>query len=609
MKKNPIHISADISLPLDLVTQTAAILAKRRAGKSYTMRRIAEQLLKASQQIVIVDPKGDQWGIRSSADGKKKGYPVVILGGEHGDVPLEPSAGELIAKLVVYDRVSIVLDLSSFRKHEIATFMTDFLESLYRLKAQEKYRTPTMLIIDEADAIAPQKPQPNEARMLGAAEDIVRRGGQRGLGCILVTQRSAVLNKNVLTQAEMLVVLRTIAPQDLSAMKAWIDVHGDVEEGKELLNSLPSLPIGDAYFWSPGWPTSDGIFKRTHVLPIETFDSGATPKPGERKIVPKKLADVDLEALKGQMAETMQKAKENDPKELKKRIAELERQARIPITTTANTKAAAITAHLPQADWAKALEAAEKKGYETGAKNAETAWRKEAERVRLDGEREVNRLRGILKKILGLADPDNTWKPSDVKIPNAPVFTKTHTIQLSHPGGGGGKLPAPVRAVAQDGEPRPIQGGALRMLKTLVSRYPMEFTRPQLGTLSDVKHSGGSFGTYLSQLRQAGYLEEANGKLRATDAGIEYLGEDKPAPQTPEEVRDMWRAKLQGGARRMFEALEARYPDGYTREELGEAAQVAVSGGSFGTYLSQLRSNGLLQEEGPTITLSETLTT
>ena len=48
-------------------------------------------------------------------------------------------------------------------------------------------------------------------------EDIVRRGGQRGIGCTLVTQRSAVLNKNVLTQAQMLVVLRTIAPQDLAA--------------------------------------------------------------------------------------------------------------------------------------------------------------------------------------------------------------------------------------------------------------------------------------------------------------------------------------------------------------------------------------------------------
>jgi hypothetical protein len=282
-----------------------------------------------------VDPKGDQWGIRSSADGKTAGFPIVILGGEHGDAPLEPSAGEVVAKLVVHERVSVLIDLSFFRKHEVATFMAAFLENLYRLKAQEEYRTPMMLVIDDADAIATQKPQKGEERMLGAAEDIVRRGGQRGIGCALITQRSAVLNKNVLTQAQMLIVLRTIAPQDLAAMKAWIDVHGTIEEGKTLMDSLPSLPIGDAWFWSPGWPTAEGIFKRAHVFPIETFDSGATPKPGQKPVVPKNLADVDLDALKKQMAATIEKAKNDDPRLLRKRIAELEK-AKAPVPAQVN---------------------------------------------------------------------------------------------------------------------------------------------------------------------------------------------------------------------------------------------------------------------------------
>jgi hypothetical protein len=62
------------------------------------------------------------------------------------------------------ERVSVVLDLSQFRKHEVATFMTAFMENLYRLKAREQYRTPMMLVVDEADAIAPQKPQKGEER-------------------------------------------------------------------------------------------------------------------------------------------------------------------------------------------------------------------------------------------------------------------------------------------------------------------------------------------------------------------------------------------------------------------------------------------------------------
>jgi DNA helicase HerA-like ATPase len=84
-----LKLAEGVSLPIDAVTQAIGIVAKRRVGKSYTARRFAEQLLNAGQQVVIVDPKGDWWGIRSSADGKAPGFPVVILGGEHGDVPLE----------------------------------------------------------------------------------------------------------------------------------------------------------------------------------------------------------------------------------------------------------------------------------------------------------------------------------------------------------------------------------------------------------------------------------------------------------------------------------------------------------------------------------------
>lgn len=37
-----LQIADHLSLPLDVVTQAIAILAKRRAGESYTMRRITE---------------------------------------------------------------------------------------------------------------------------------------------------------------------------------------------------------------------------------------------------------------------------------------------------------------------------------------------------------------------------------------------------------------------------------------------------------------------------------------------------------------------------------------------------------------------------------------
>lgn len=209
-------ICKELNLPLDLVTESVGLLAKRRAGKSTTARKMAEALHHAGQQVSIVDPKGDWWGIRYARNGKDPGLPFVILGGEHGDIPLEVHSGELVARMVVQQCVSVVIDLSKFRKNELTTFMTAYMETLYRMKAAEQYRTPLMQIIDEADAIAPQKPFRGEERMLGAAEDLVRRGGQRGIGVMMATQRAAVLNKNVLTQIGMMVWLRTIAPQDMA---------------------------------------------------------------------------------------------------------------------------------------------------------------------------------------------------------------------------------------------------------------------------------------------------------------------------------------------------------------------------------------------------------
>lgn len=575
-----IKIAKDLSLPVDVVTQVEVIIAKRRAGKSYTMRRMTEELLEKNQQVVLVDPKGDQWGIRSSADGKSPGFPMLILGGEHGDLPLEVNGGELVAKLVVEERVSVLLDLSVFRKHEIATFMTAFLENLYRLKAQEKYRTPVKLVVDEADAIAPQKPQMNETRMLGAIEDIVRRGGQRGIGCTLVTQRSAVLNKNVLTQAQILVVLRTIAPQDLAAIKAWIDVHGSIEEGKELMGSLPSLPVGDAWFWSPGWPTETGIFKRVHVLPIETFDSGATPKPGQRRIVPKNLADVDLKALEKQMAETIEKVKNEDPKHLRKRIVELESQIKNakPVENKTQLEGAIkVALHKRDLEWEKVV----------------GSWERYAQKLSTL----INSTHISLREsydALALKEPESlpafTLTPSNLEpavdiLQNGESKLNYANMGVKYSGNG----------TASQVEVS-LKKGARRMLETLVSRYPMKFTRSQWATLSDISSNSGTFSSYLSLLRTAGFIIEEGNLVYASQEGIDYLGGSVPSPVSSEEVQSMWRGKLKQGARRMFDVLITSYPDFIRRIALADAAEIAADGGTFSSYLSSLRVNGLIEE-------------
>ena len=575
-----LSIAQGLSLPTDLVTQVEVIIAKRRAGKSYAMRRIAEQLLKVEQQIVLVDPKGDQWGIRSSADGKKPGYPVLILGGEHGDLPLEANGGELVARLVVEDRVNALLDLSQFRKHEIATFMTAFLENLYRLKAQEKYRTPVKLIVDEADAIAPQKPQRGEERMLGAIEDIVRRGGQRGIGCTLVTQRSAVLNKNVLTQAQMLVVLRTIAPQDLAAMKAWIDVHGTAEEGKTLMESLPSLPIGDAWFWSPGWPTDEGIFKRVHVLPIETFDSGATPKPGQRRIIPKNLADVDLDALKGQMAATIEKAKQDDPKLLRKRVAELE----------AELKKAPAKSAAPQE---KIVE-----------KRVEVPILKDVQITRLEkiAERmyaEADRHGGTMALLWG--------NFNEVGHALAEGFEAISAFQKSKAVGPVQPLAA-VRATPTKPQAQPtppvqtdgISGPEQQVLNGIRWMERAGTTSPEqtlVATLAGYSVYSSSFIKALSSLRTKGFVGSQGKKVWLTEGGSVIAQEPERTPST-DELHQRLLSKLDGPSAKIMRALIAAQGAEISDDDLAAASSYSPLSSSYIKAKSTLRGKDLMVSAG-----------
>lgn len=222
-----LKISPTLSLPLDFVTQSAAILAKRGAGKSHTASVFAEELLKQEQQIVALDPTGAWFGLKSSADGNSPGYPVVIFGGDHADIPLESTSGEVVARAIVEHRFSCVLDLSLFRKGESIRFLAAFLETLYRLN-----RLPLHLICDEADYYAPQRTFGDEARTLGAMQDIVRRGRKKGIGCTLISQRPASLNKDVLTQCEILIAMRLVHPRDIDAIEEWVAVHGDEKNGR-----------------------------------------------------------------------------------------------------------------------------------------------------------------------------------------------------------------------------------------------------------------------------------------------------------------------------------------------------------------------------------------
>jgi uncharacterized protein len=481
------------------------------------------------------------------------------MGGEHGDLPLDVGAGELIADVVVAEGLSVVLDLSPFRKGEQTRFMTECAERLYH-----KNRQPLHLVREEADAFAPQRPMKGHERLLGAIAEVVRRGQARGLGVTLVTQRAAVLNKDVLTQAEVLVALRTIAPQDREAIDAWIRGHGTLEQREELMASLPSLPIGTTWFWSPG---SLDVFQRVQIRRKETFDSSATPKVGTVRRDPKTLAPVDLEQLRTRLAGTVEKMKADDPRQLRRRIAELER------TATPQVILERVEVPLLQPQQIKTLQ------------EVVTGLRAVGDEISV-----------ALANIHGHRDghaPEA--RPSvSTSVPMVPPRRSTRQ---------GAAISSPPHEGLQ------LRAGERRMLQTLAQPYPTTLTRAQLGTLAGFTPSGGTFGTYFSALKRYGLIIEAfNGHLEITEAGLRYLGSEvPPRPQTPAEVLAMWQRALRSGEWRLLEALVEVHPKALAREELGARTGYSATGGTFSTYLGTLRRNGLIEVTGDQVRASRTL--
>jgi uncharacterized protein len=555
-----LKIAPGLNLPADVVTQTFAILAIRRVGKTYTASVLAEEMMKAKLPFVALDPTGAWWGLRASADGKREGYPVVIIGGAHGDVPLEPTAGKVLADLVVDHPGWYVIDMSqTASRGEQDRIARDFAEQLYRRKASATF--PLHLFVDEADSFAPQQSFPDQKAMLGAFEALVRRGGIRGIGTTLITQRPAVLNKNLLTQADNLIVLRVTSPQDRAAIDDWVKGNGTKEERDTMMSGLASLQQGEAWFWSPG---TLGVFQKIKIRQRETFNSSATPKTGEQRIEPAKLASVDLDALRDKISATIEKAKADDPKLLRQRIVELERQLKQQPTAIADQSA--IDRAVVEAERRFALIYAE------------------AERKYLVQIRELTKK---LEQIRGIAETSEF---------NAPAIEKPQIVQIAAPA-----RAIPPRQQRPSKAPQPttdgISGAEQRILNSLAWWESIGIAEPSRAmTAFGAGYTvNGHFNNLAGGLRSRGLVNYPKGDcLALTEAGRASAVEPD-SPPTADDLHDRVRQKLSGAQQRLFDVLIERYGQGpVSNEDLAAGAGYTVNG-HFNNLRGSLRSLQLIE--------------
>lgn len=531
--------------PIEALQQHLAIVGKVGSGKTYAAKGLVEGLLEAQRRVCILDPTGAWYGLRSSADGMKPGYPVAVFGGAHGDVPIAERSGATLAHILAEKNLPAIIDLSEMLIGQRHRFVTDFAEAIYR-----ENKSPLHLIIDEADEFIPQNPMPETRRLLHHIDRIIRRGRIKGFRVMMITQRPAVIHKNALTQANTLVVMRLTAPQDRKAIQAWIEGNADAATGKTVLSSLAGMSRGEGWVWSP----EIDVLEQMKFPKIRTFDSSRSPEDDETLIEPTKLADVDLGEIKKSFEAVEQEARtladlQAENAKLKRDLAGAERVAAKPVKHASS----------PDLNLHKTT--------------VEFASRKSLEQIIAIATKELNRNGG--------SQPNEPVRhtPHRAKEPVA-TFSRPAAVNASTAGATG--ISGPQKRILD----------ALAWFEAIGVEAPR---RSPLAAVAGVSPKSSGFLKNLSTIKTGGFVEYPNvGRVALTIAGRQLATSPDVTP-TNDELHESIYRMLSMPQATLLRVLVNCPQHELNRQDLAHAANVSPLSSGFLKNISTLKSFELVE--------------
>ncbi len=549
-----------LPFPDSVLSQHTIALGKTRAGKSSKMRLIVEHLLDRELPVCIIDPKGDWWGLKSSADGRRPGFPIVIFGGEHADVPLNPAAGAAVAELIATGNRPSLLDLGSWMVGERTRFFIDFASTFFRFTRGRRY-----LVIDEVHNFAPKGKilDPAAGKMLHWANRLASEGAGKGAILVAASQRPQKVHNDFLTSCETLIACRVIHKADRDAIKDWIDGCADPNVGREVLQQLATMERPEAWVWSP-----EAGFGPTRVtFPLfRTYDSFKPQEANTGRL--KGWAEVDLDEVREKLQTVVAEAEANDPKHLRARIAELEREARKPRDLAVDVQA------LEEAE-RRGFGEGRRQGFDTGAQSglrAAHAFLADAMR------RHAGFVRGAIDQALRSAVDEFANSLPNIPLPEdacgAPsAHTKVHRAHANAaPANKGAAPPARARNGAT------VEKAMPRAMLTALAQHPDGLAKRQM-LIHTGYRSSGPVSTCFAELAREGWVESSGSLLRITSAGLAALGPFDPLP-TGAALREHLLAgdKCSTMEKAILRVLFDAYPAAATKGRILEASGYKSSG-------------------------------
>lgn len=572
---------ARLPIPAAALRQHVLVLGKTRAGKSTTLRGLAEHLLRDQSPVCIIDPKGDWWGLKSSADGKRPGFPVIIFGGQHADLPLNERVGSEVGELVATGNRPCIIDLGGWMPGQRTRFFVDFAAALFR-----HTRGPRHLIIDEVHNFAPQGKvlDPDAGKMLHWANRLASEGAGKGITLLSASQRPQKVHKDYVTSHETLIAMRVIHPLDRGAVVDWMAGY-DPAKAREIATTLAGMARGEGWVWSPeiGFGPS-----RIQFPMFETYDSFKAPDHHGSADKLKGWAEVDLDEVRGKLAAVEAEHKANDVPTLKTRIAELEREA-------AKKPAAA-----PSVDLNKLQTEAWQDGYTSGYGEA-------VETI-------TSPLFGVGRNLTAIAEKVETaitaagekWKgltnqTSIVQPPSKAIKGMSEAVAHARSGAPPTRVATVKAAPAPAGEGGGASPTVRKILDVIHRSYPVALTFEAASLRAAVSRRSSAYRIYRKQVEESPEVERRSDGRFVSAPG--YAADVGPGVDPVAEFA----TKLPPSYAAMLLAIKGA--DGpLDRQAIAAAANVSVTSSGLSAGLRELASLSLIQRHGDVYTLHEDLT-
>jgi hypothetical protein len=533
----------------DLLQSRMLIQANSGGGKSVLARVIIEQTFE-QVPFIVLDIEGEYYTL------KEKFGDILVIGGQHADIPISMKSVKLLPKEIIANRLSVIIDVSDLQMNERILYSKYFIETMMDLP--KEYWINYLVFVEEAHKLCGEQDKQASAT---AIKDLMSRGRKRGYCGILLTQRISKLHKDAAAECNNKFIGKTFLDIDID--RAAKELGWSASADKNILRTL-----------KPGCFYAFG----TSIVPNHVHE--VSIKQPQTKIV-KAGANLDIKPQKPTEKIKLALAKLNElPQDAEKELKTIQQlQAEVNKLKAATTNKQEIVKM--QMDLNIALKRCDE-------------YNKLVDKLaqRIIDIRKIASLpiEGINVLPQSTELNDQHLLPFQQRRENLKKVYDGNPIVFQRGRYPGEKLQAETKKdFAKLSSNGSLPPGEKKIL-IAAAQYPNGVTREQLTILTAYKRS--SRDAYIQRLKEKNYLKQDGARLFSTDEGVALLGNDFEPLPTGEKLREYWLNKLPRGEASILEILLDAYPHAVRRDDITEKTTYQRS--SRDAYLQRMAAKEIV---------------